>query len=697
MDGLLAELCVWKDLVLTDEQVLALALGIHPRLIRPDKLAHYWDLLASSLTDAIGGKVLSNTGTTMDTDHPPQTISWPPAPIHVPAIDSGFGLTPAVVDVVPMRARVEPYPIARWIINPFDRIPDPWKPGVIAIHKDGISKVEFTVAGQGFSGPTPIVVTDPTYNEQTGVWDFHPTISHSQFSSNGVITIEAKVFPDNAFGMNRDKNTEGGGLGLDQLSFVVNQDGTLRQTVAYVSTTGNDGTGALNDRSKPYLNPHAAFTAANTADGDCDGLLVRLEAGDYDFGGGVTVTTANEWATLMPAPGVSQADVRITSVNASPNSPKTLRLKVKDLFAVGDQRLRPWTGAGYAFCVERCVLNGDNRTGVVHPIKSISSIDKVYLIDTEVFNVANGAADVDLLRGVDIHGCNNDATRNCFNVVNANIEDITPEGTGNHCDGFQINSSTPYNIIWYNVRMTRMEQSFVQMTTTVPIRGLAMINMYGVQIPSPNVTGTVVFQQSVDHLCMWNCSFRTVAGQKSRAEMRDESENPGAPIYFSNVSIRANHFAHFVYHSSLSAIATNADRNFEAKTGYDRNNIYDNIDGPIAGDLLWGTNLTQGDPKLTTDGFPGVGSSLLNTVAANLVPEDAGGNERATPGEAGAYEQSLEGNLNMAVVNVTPFPFNDFFAMVVDVTPYGISGPPVPPRDEGMLVGGMLPMAGGVG
>ncbi len=662
MDGLIAECCIW-NVVLTDEEVAALAAGVHPRRIRPSALTHYWPFQNTNLTDQISGLTLVDFNTTtMSTDHPSLTSSM--STLVMPGLKAvvDTSLTTAVVDVVPMRARVEPYPIARWDVVPFDRIPDPWKPGVLAFHQDGISKVEFTVSGQSWSGDTPIVVTAPTFNAQTGVYDFHPTITHSQFSGNGVITIEAKVYPNNAFGQDRVKGTDGGGVGLDQLSFVVDADNALRQTVAYVSPTGNDGTAVIGDRALPYLNPHTAIAAINTADGDCDGAIVYLEAGTYAIGDGPVVTTTNEWLTFTAAPSVERSAVHIDNVETSNVLPVTSLVKIKNVSVKGDERLSVF-GVDRSVWIDHCILDGDDRFGNVHPLKVLNTSDALYGTDCETFNCKNGWFDAELLRGCNAHALNNDGIRDCYCVVNCRVEDTDPGGTGNHCDGFQISDGTgltPHNVIWYNNRFTLMESRAWLTSTTTPMRGFACINLYGHQIAAPNGSAMVIIQQSIDHFIVWNNSYTSPAGISSQFRITDKSLEPlGTPIFLSNVSVKGNHFTKLrMQHGD--------ERNYEPDTGWDRNNYWD-ADSSI--DKEWGTNKTTADPLLTTEGFPASGSSVIDTIPTNYVLEDGIGKVRETPGDGGAYEENVEGNLTLAVVDVIPWPMVDLYVAVVDVTP----------------------------
>jgi hypothetical protein len=87
MNGRIAEAAIWTA-ALTDAEVLSLARGFSPKLVRPDALVNYWPLIGrhSPELDIVGGRPLTITGTFGQAEH--VGIIMPRAP--------SFGLNPGV-------------------------------------------------------------------------------------------------------------------------------------------------------------------------------------------------------------------------------------------------------------------------------------------------------------------------------------------------------------------------------------------------------------------------------------------------------------------------------------------------------------------------------------------------------------------------------------------------------------------------
>ena len=66
--GLIAEVGIWSA-ALTADEIISLARGVSPSLVRPQSLAFYAPLIRS-LTDTLGGLTITNNGGATVTDHP---------------------------------------------------------------------------------------------------------------------------------------------------------------------------------------------------------------------------------------------------------------------------------------------------------------------------------------------------------------------------------------------------------------------------------------------------------------------------------------------------------------------------------------------------------------------------------------------------------------------------------------------------
>lgn len=84
-------------------------------------------------------------------------------------------------------------PVARFDAVPYQRISagEQINVGVVAFSMAGIERVEFTISGQGYKGENPLVVNNMTYNPQTDVFEYWVPVKANDFTSDGVIEIEA--------------------------------------------------------------------------------------------------------------------------------------------------------------------------------------------------------------------------------------------------------------------------------------------------------------------------------------------------------------------------------------------------------------------------------------------------------------------------------------------------------------------------
>jgi hypothetical protein len=196
---------------------------------------------------------------------------------HIPARVNFFGACITSVILVVLVLPTIAFaltPIARWDVVPYQRIKsgETFNAGVIAFSKAGINRVEFTVSGQGYSGPNPLVSRSMTYNERTDVYEYWVPLKGSDFSTNGAFTMQAAVY-----------GADGGRRTLETLPLMVNATGTLPQPKAWVSKTGSDATGVINNSSRPFLTLKAAVSAIQGANGGkSDGAIIYLFAGTYN-------------------------------------------------------------------------------------------------------------------------------------------------------------------------------------------------------------------------------------------------------------------------------------------------------------------------------------------------------------------------------------------------------------------------------
>ena len=115
--------------------------------------------------------------------------------------------------------------IARWNVVPYQIIDASFDIGVLAFHRNGIERVEFSLD----DGPV-VAVTAQSFNARTGVWEYRVAIDPAQLS-DGLLEVRAIAYP------------AGAGIG--------------RVLAGSINSDSSDGIGAIN-RSE-----HSLFLTAN--------------------------------------------------------------------------------------------------------------------------------------------------------------------------------------------------------------------------------------------------------------------------------------------------------------------------------------------------------------------------------------------------------------------------------------------------
>jgi hypothetical protein len=547
-------------------------------------------------------------------------------------------------------------PIARWDVVPNQRINngDVLNVGVVAFSKAGIDRVSFTVSGQGFSGATPRSVSAMTYNEQTKAYEYWFPLKASDFSSNGVFTLQA-----NAYGK------DGGTLALDRLSFVVNATGTMAAPKAWVSATGNNSTGKVGDRALPFKTLGGAISKIQASNGgSSDGATVYFLEGSYSLGSGTTSTT-NEWLTVTKDSSASKANTIITD---SGSVAETTFMRLKDITIKGSNTIYLGESPAVLWADGVVVQGGGRYVEDSNPIAR-ESTKPTYITDTEIYDADFGATGAILVRNATIKRTGNDISVNNLCMINTIAEDQDP-GTSTywHGDGYQSYGKGPVNRIIYNFYGTNLhcQGLFVRQTAGYPSTNNAFVNVF-MEMREPGrasssggdptlVSGA--FTGSCDHVLVWNCSFPYTAFQFY--------DDDGVALNFTNSSFIGNLFYEYVDYSGTYgqnptySIPGNSGRNDFLNNHY----IHSRIDegrttGTAAPPSLCSRSPdsgavrthTYGDPKIDltltdligTFGVPNLGSPLLDRISPSLVPTDALGRLRGETSDIGALERTVSG------------------------------------------------------
>jgi len=555
-------------------------------------------------------------------------------------------------------------PVARWDVVPRQRINagETFNAGVIAFSKHGIREVQVHISGQGYTGQNPKIARTMTYNDQVKVWEYWVPISASEFTSDGMITMEAVVIGND--GGIRDKNTTPGN-GLEALTMLVNPRGSLPSNVTYVdASSGNDGNGAVNNPQRPFRSIAKAMQAIATFQGgNADGGTVRLRPGDHVADGDANWGTVNarvvdEWITIThdPAAGGNVGNTRIVGVDNGYLCAFRLKVAGLTLMAPG-------------------IINGGNSEDSGRNSRSI------WLKDCEIrggsgdfpFPVGSGwrgphyytECNIRDQRRASGNGQNHRLMRNltmvrtredCFQSVpfgvNIFIDGVDPGAGSNpeHADVIQgppalsAEGAFAHNWIWYNVVAKDLHYQGIFIRSGATSRNNAFVNCFlEMRAPIRNDQGTgrgSTFAGKYDHLILWNCTFlANGTPNKCTVGVYESTTVPSNEFAVRNASIRGCLFDQF--RSSVHSGDKNWVRNPDVE-------FYDNhylrvvtSNHGLSPDTGSGT-ISTGDPRVQMNassndfGRPLTGSPLIGRLSPPLVPADATGKAYGSTADVGA-------------------------------------------------------------
>lgn len=373
-------------------------------------------------------------------------------------------------------------PIARTDVVPYQRIENgsSFNFGVVAFSKAGIDRVDFAISGQGYSGGTKSsstmalntrVASGQSGNpgaDYDGVWEYYVTISASEFSSNGAFTVTPTVYGDDA-----------GEITLAAVTLYVEGASNASPIEAWISTTGNDGTGTVNNQSLPYATFAGAMADIETANsGVLDYATIYLEEGSYDIDN-YSGTTSNDRLKITRASG---ADIDSTILNNAGTAIEGILLKLEGLsitsqgswdYVVDSDSPNIW--------IDKCKLIGANRqSSGSNPV--YMSDANWYITDSYIYNVDFACRpSTAIARGLNISTIANDAfEQNAYLVVNCQLDYQHPGSTGWHADVRQTYlGAKPSNSIMFNVIATDLyyQGLFFRIQST-DVQNTAFVNVF---------------------------------------------------------------------------------------------------------------------------------------------------------------------------------------------------------------------------
>ena len=215
--------------------------------------------------------------------------------------------------------------IARWSCPPLQSADLPI--GVVAFHKNGIDRVEFS-ANNG----SVVVVTKPSKNPHTNVWEYFVWVNQDDVVSGQLVEVRATIYPTD--GIPRVLQGSLDGICNDTPKRLSFRDGhhsifvtknEVRAT-AWVAVDGNDtkGTGTI---TNPYATIQKAASKLHTQNANnASNCKIFLKAGEHSIGGATpNPITSYGWLTIESGSDFSKDNVSI--INCTPAGLRTKFLR----------------------------------------------------------------------------------------------------------------------------------------------------------------------------------------------------------------------------------------------------------------------------------------------------------------------------------------------------------------------------------
>lgn len=348
--------------------------------------------------------------------------------------------------------------IARADFVPYQTFAASFQIGIVGFHIDNIDYVKMAVDGGAWK--TVSTTSTNTTTGTTGCYNFDIDPS---LLSDGAHEARVIVYPVN--GVPRV---------ISGLYFSTNYGGTLPNTAKYVATDGNDTTGD-GTTGTPYATIMKAANAIEAAQGTgADGGIVYLKAGSHVLGTysfGLLTTTTNRWLVIMPAPGLTKADVTITG-SADSDGLRTKLVKLHDVTITGGILSHAGTSGSVWF--SECKFVGAGRT-----VDSswLGAWAASYYTDCEVSDSRDAILGAVVARNCSVHDIGSDAYSGCALVANCTVSNINAAGTDFHPDVFQMYPAGDNQIVYGLTATTGIGAQGVFAGAAIPVLDCAFVNV----------------------------------------------------------------------------------------------------------------------------------------------------------------------------------------------------------------------------
>ena len=506
--------------------------------------------------------------------------------------------------------------IAHWDMVPYQTFTGNLHVGVVAFHRNGIDRVEFSAKG----GPwTP--ATSMTFNPQTNVTEYWVTLKASD-CPDGAVEVRAIAYPKNAgvpriLSYNYQVN---GGPEVFGCQLHANAGGGLPAQVRYVSPNGSNSNNGLTPSSAYATIYYAAQQIQSAQGGDAGGGTIYLTASQNwavpNLGG---ISASNRWLTIAGAPGTT-ADQVVFASGAYNGLPGGL-LKVKGITLKGPNMEIGGQGGGIWFeGVKSMGTDPYNDTGGTSSVTT-NKPKGIYVTDSYFQYLTVPLVRQHLTRNVELLEIGDDLFHTPRCVINVTSHDHGKVNTAFHSDfvGWADSLQGIYdteNFIFYNV--ASYDCGDIQGIYDDDYGGgwtrncVAFVNVLIDRIASSAGNGQWSGSISTNHFLLWHVTHDTIGLKLNTPNI-------------TNLSIKG---------CSWEWIDGGAINQYNSS--FDNNHF---VDGTARG-----TNATTGDPMFlnedANDYSPAPDSPLRNRISPMLVSVDAAGEPRQAPSDVGTFEET---------------------------------------------------------
>jgi hypothetical protein len=336
--------------------------------------------------------------------------------------------------------------IARWDVVPFQTFSNYFFIGVVAFHREGINRVEFSANGGAW-----VAVSQTSINPLTQVTEYNAVLKASDFP-DGLLEVRAVAYPN--IGVPRVlagalNSTAASENGEHSMYLTANSGGSLKGAVRYVSTSGSDSNDGLTPQTAKATSNAAAFSITQ-AQGNSDGGIIYLLPGAHTLTTALFNTNSNtnfRWMTVTSAPGSSAADVSIVGSTGSVFNSKLVKFEnvsIAGVIASGGPL------EDYVWFDNVRFLGPGQDIGSVGPSNAWTGR---YVTSSSASDVSDALTSYRIVRSASLDRIGADSFSNSGLVVNSstkNVDPLSKEGTY-HPDIYQ-HVGNAQNVILYNVK-----------------------------------------------------------------------------------------------------------------------------------------------------------------------------------------------------------------------------------------------------